>query len=45
MTLPKLKTIHCLFYVIGQIIESFIGDCAIYLVFHKEFDEYDGDTR
>ncbi|CAF2729752.1 unnamed protein product [Rotaria sp. Silwood2] len=45
MTIRKLKPLQCIFYVIGQILGAFIGAALVYLVYLKQFDEFDGGTR
>ena len=45
MTVRTLKPIQCLFYVIGQILGAFLGATLIYIVYLKQFDEFDGGLR
>ncbi|CAF3222859.1 unnamed protein product [Rotaria sp. Silwood2] len=45
MTLRKLKPLQCIFYIIGQILGAFLGGALVYLVYLKQFDEFDGGIR
>ena len=45
MTIRKLKSIQCIFYVIGQISGAFFGAGLVYLVYWNEFNQYDGGRR
>jgi glycerol uptake facilitator-like aquaporin len=45
MTIRKLKPLQCIFYVIGQILGAFLGAALIYLVYIKQFDQFDGGIR
>ncbi|CAF4195643.1 unnamed protein product, partial [Rotaria sordida] len=45
MTVGKLKLLQCIFYVIGQILGGFLGAALVYLVYLKQFDEFDGGIR
>jgi glycerol uptake facilitator protein len=45
MTVRKLKPLQCIFYVIGQILGAFLGAALVYLVYLKQFDEFDGGIR
>ncbi|CAF4874154.1 unnamed protein product, partial [Rotaria sp. Silwood1] len=45
MTVRKLKPLQCIFYVIGQILGAFFGGALVYLVYLKQFDEFDGGKR
>ncbi|CAF0958793.1 unnamed protein product [Rotaria sordida] len=45
MTIRKLKPLQCFFYVIGQILGAFLGAALVYIVYLKQFDEFDGGIR
>ncbi|CAF1075164.1 unnamed protein product [Rotaria sordida] len=45
MTVGKLKLLQCIFYIIGQILGGFLGAALVYLVYLKQFDEFDGGIR
>ncbi len=45
MTVRKLKPLECIFYVIGQILGGFLGAALVYIVYLKQFDEFDGGKR
>jgi len=45
MTVRKVKPLQCIFYIIGQILGAFLGAALVYLVYLKQFDEFDGGIR
>jgi glycerol uptake facilitator-like aquaporin len=45
MTIRKVKPLQCIFYVIGQVLGAFLGGVLVYLVYLKQFDEFDGALR
>ena len=45
LTIRQLKPLQCIFYIIGQILGAFLGGALVYLVYLKQFDEFDGGKR
>ena len=45
LTVRKLKSLQCLFYVIGQTIGAFFGALVVYYLYWCLFNKFDGNVR